>query len=165
MAEIIKTSKEPVPAMRFIGKKYGDEDRVDGLFGTKWGEWFDSSWFEQLEKTGPAEGFGYYIGLMGHENGVFKYWIGMFMPAGTDIPEGFDYMDYPACHLGICRLKGNKNSIYCNEPMCHDRLKAEGYEMLDREFICFEREPLCDDPDTVGLQNDEVVLDICFFVK
>lgn len=165
MVKIIKTSKEPVSAMRFIGKKYGDEDRVNGLFGAKWDEWFKNGWFSQLEKLGILNGWGHYIGLMGHEDGKFKYWIGMFLSADTTVPEGFEYMDYPACNLGVCRLKGNKDSIYCNEPMCCDRLEEEGYKILDQEFICFEREPLSDDPDTANLEKDEMILDICFFVS
>ena len=35
MVEIIKTYRQSVGAMRFIGKKYGDGDRVDGNFGCK----------------------------------------------------------------------------------------------------------------------------------
>jgi len=163
MAEIIKTHKETVPAMRFIGKKYGNEDRVEGHFGAKWGEWFENGWFAQLEELGTLENWGHYIGLMGHEDGVFKYWVGMFVPAETNVPEGFSHMDYPACGLGVCRLRGKK--VWGNEPMCCDRLQQEGHEMLDREFICFEREPMCDDPDVTGLAEGEAILDICFFVK
>jgi hypothetical protein len=37
MAEVIRTYRQSVPAMRFIGKKYYDEDRVDGGFGKQWG--------------------------------------------------------------------------------------------------------------------------------
>ena len=44
MAEIIKTFKEKIPAMRFIGKKYPN-------FGPMWGEWFANGWFDQLEAT------------------------------------------------------------------------------------------------------------------
>ena len=43
MAEIIKTFREEVPAMRFIGKKYPD-------FGGWWGEWFANGWFDEIEK-------------------------------------------------------------------------------------------------------------------
>ena len=162
MVEIIKTSKETVPPLRFIGKKYGDADRVDGLFGAKWGEWFENGWFDQLEALKPMVGWGHYIGLMGHEDGVFKYWIGMFLPADTIPPEGFEYMDYPACNLGVCRIKGSEDAIYGNEPMCCDKLQQEGFEMLDREFICFERELDCDDR---TLAEGEMLLDICFFTK
>ena len=39
MFSIVKTYRQSIPAMRFIGKKYGDEDRVDGGFGKQWGVW------------------------------------------------------------------------------------------------------------------------------
>jgi hypothetical protein len=51
MSEIIKTYKQHVPALRFIGKKYGDQDRVNGGFGVKWGEWFSNRWFKYWRKT------------------------------------------------------------------------------------------------------------------
>lgn len=35
MYEIVKTYKQAIPAMRFIGMKYGDADRVNGGFGAK----------------------------------------------------------------------------------------------------------------------------------
>ena len=165
MAEIIRTGKEPTPALRFVGKKYGDEDRVDGFFGAKWGEWFDNGWFEQLEALNTSAGSSHYIGLMGHENGVFKYWVGMFLPPGTQPPEGFSYMDYAAGHLGFARLKGKEDSIYGNEPMCCDRLIKEGHNTLDHDFICFERELLCDDPDMANVEEGEKLVDICFFLK
>ena len=44
MAEIIKTFKEDIPAMRFIGKKYPN-------FGPMWGEWFANGWFDKLEEA------------------------------------------------------------------------------------------------------------------
>ena len=165
MVEIVKTSKEPVPQLRFIGKKYGNQDRVDGFFGAKWDEWFENGWFSQLENLGTLDGWGHYIGLMGHNNGEFEYWIGMFMPADTNAPMDFSHMDYPACNLGVCRIKGKADGIYGNEPMCCDKLQKEGFEMLEREFICFERELDCNHPDATNIEEDEAILDICFFVK
>lgn len=50
MVEIINVYRQSIPAMRFIGKKYGDSDRVDGGFGAKWGEWFGNGWFTAIEK-------------------------------------------------------------------------------------------------------------------
>ena len=161
---IVKTYKQATPAMRFIGKKYGDEDRVNGLFGVKWGEWFENGWFDVLDKLGSPEGMDNAIGLCGHENGVFKYWIGKFTTAGSPVPEGFDYIDYEPGHVGICCIKGPEDGIYCNEPMCCDRLKAEGFNVLDKDFYCFERY-IC--PDTEGisdLEDGHMLLDICFFV-
>ena len=167
MAEIIETSKESTPAMRFIGKKYGDEDRVDGWFGAKWDEWFENGWFDTLEQLGsPTKCLDNAIGLMGHENGNFKYWIGRFAPAGTPVPEGFDYIDYDAGHMAFCRLKGQEDSIWGKEPMCCDHLQAMGEKMLDKEFICFERYPHCDNADVIKATEEGLaIIDICFFVE
>jgi len=49
-AEIIKVYKQDVPALRFIGEKYGDNDRVDGMFGKHWGDWYENGWFDIIEK-------------------------------------------------------------------------------------------------------------------
>jgi hypothetical protein len=38
-AEIIKVYKQDVPSLRFIGKRYGDKDRVNRTFGKYWGDW------------------------------------------------------------------------------------------------------------------------------
>ena len=79
MAEIIKTYKQSIPAMRFIGKKYTDEDRVDGSFGAKWGEWFQNGWFEVIESLCDDEFIKIYedgkayIGLMKEVNDGFEY--------------------------------------------------------------------------------------------
>ena len=48
--EIVKTYKEHFPSLRLIGKRYSDEDRQNGSFGHKWGEWFQNGWFDKLEK-------------------------------------------------------------------------------------------------------------------
>ena len=64
MAEIIKTFKEEIRAMRFIGKKYPN-------FGPMWGEWFANGWFDKLEEamggvekiTAIWENGGGYVGL------------------------------------------------------------------------------------------------------
>ena len=124
MAEIIKTYKQTVGAMRLIGKKYGNDDRVDGSFGAKWGEWFENGWFEVLEKQSsgqPKETYedaDAYIGLMTDEDGAFDYWIGMFMPEGTAVPEGFAHMDFPQGELGVCWVYGKEWEIYGLEGQC-----------------------------------------------
>ena len=47
-AQIIKVYKEHFAAARLIGKRYTDEDRVEGLFAEKWGEWFRNGWFHEI---------------------------------------------------------------------------------------------------------------------
>jgi len=33
-------------------------------------------------------------------NGNFEYWIGMFFPAGTTVPEGYAHTDIPEGDIG-----------------------------------------------------------------
>ena len=163
MADVIKTYKESVPAMRFIGKKYTDEDRVDGSFGAKWGEWFENNLFEALEKLGSPDGLDNgHIGYMTcDENDKFNYWIGRFTPANTTVPDGFGFLDFPVGELAVCHVYGKEPDIYCKEGMCCDKLKADGFDFDDNS--CFERYncPRFTTPDGDG----NVILDICFFMK
>jgi len=48
---ITKSYEQQFLALRFIGKKYGDAVRVNGVFGVKWGEWWQNGYFDALEKT------------------------------------------------------------------------------------------------------------------
>ena len=173
MPEIIKTYKQSVPAMRFIGKQYGDSDRVNGSFGTKWCEWIENNLFDVLKKqvggnpVDTCEDGDAAIGLMREKHGEpFQYWIGMFVPSGTSVPEGFDCVDFPEGKFGICWLYGKENELYMNEGQCWEKLAAEGMEgVLDENGACwfFERYAGArfDTPDEKG----NVVLDIGFFVK
>ena len=49
MAEIVKCYRQEVPAVRFVGKCYGNDDRHDGGFGMQWDEWHQNGYFEPLE--------------------------------------------------------------------------------------------------------------------
>lgn len=70
MYEIVKTYKQATPAMRFIGIKYGDVDRINGGFGSKWLEWFETGRFNKLESLvsddfkHSYDDFNAYNGLM-----------------------------------------------------------------------------------------------------
>ena len=174
MYEIINAYRQAMPNLRFIGKKYGDGDRgADGGFGAQWGEFFEKGWFGVLEGLmgGKADETcgdgGAYIGLMRDKRGEpFQYWVGMFAPAGTQAPEGFEFVDFPASSLGVSWIKGPESEIYMKEEKCWERLEAEGMEgALDGDVACwfFERYqcPRFTEPD----ENGNVILDICFFVK
>lgn len=171
MAEIIKVYRQSVPSVRFIGKIYGDSDRVDGGFGKQWGDWFASGLFEkiekQLEKTKKKayEDCDAYVGLMRWKDGEpFQYWIGMFTPEGTAVPEGFSYHDFPASELGVCWVYGK--DVYCKEDKCAEKLAENGMKVSsDSEgaFWFFERYtcPRFTSPDEKG----NVILDICHYVE
>jgi len=167
MAEIIKTYKQNIAASRFIGKRYTDEDRIDGHFGAKWDEWFQNDWFKLLESqidgclTETKEDGDASIGLIREPEGVFEYWIGHFLPESTPAPEGFDYLDFPAGELGVCWIYGKEEDVFMLEGMCGERLEAEGYSVYTD--CCFERYvcPRFTTPDAEG----NIILDICFFVE
>ena len=55
--KIKRIYKQSLPATRFIGKKYSDDDRVDGSFGAKWGEAFETGLFERLEAIAGEQFF------------------------------------------------------------------------------------------------------------
>lgn len=173
MAEIINAYRQSVPAMRFIGKKYSDDGRIDGNFGAKWGEWFSNNWFAVIEKQinvsikdiykdGDA-----YIGLMRCKDGEpFEYWIGMFTPETTPIPEGFGYIDFPKSELGVCWVYGKEGDVYCKEDKCAAKLGEKGYKIISDEkdaWWFFERYvcPRFTTPDDQG----NIILDICHYIE
>ena len=172
MAEIVKTYMQHMPASRFIGKRYGDEDRVDGYFMAQWEKWFENGWFEIIEKAAmiSPEAFfedgGAYIGLMHAEEGKpFQSWIGMFVSEDTKVPEGFESISFPAMELGVCWVYGREatGEIYGHEQGCLRKLEEAGISCkaaTDGIWTCFERYacPRFTKPDEKG----NCILDICF---
>jgi len=167
MAEIIKVYKQSIPAARFIGKKYGDEDRVDGMFGAKWGEWFENGWFDIIKQhvDGNLEDFfedsDSTLALMKVEDGKIQYWIGYLTPENTTVPEGFQYTDFPKADLGVCWVYGKEGEVFMQEEVCMERLEKEGFNIINE--WCFERYtcPRFTTPD----EKNNIILDICFFVE
>ncbi len=167
MAEIIKTFRENVPAMRFIGKKYPD-------FGGWWGEWFANGWFDQIEKAMGGMGSilkiwengGGYVGLERRcENAPFEYWIGIFTPADTIVPEGFDSVDFPAGSLGTCWIYGKEKDVH-DTSGCLAAVLAQGFALWKdagngvwsfENCLC----PRFTTPDEHG----NVIMDYCYFIK
>ena len=172
MPEIIKTYRQALPALRFIGKQYGDADRVDGTFSSKWDEWFQRGWFTLLEQAAGAslenicEDGGAYLGLMrSKESEAFQYWIGMLTPAGTAVPDGFFALDFPALELAVAWVQSKENTgeIYCQEEKCLQALAQAGIGVRparDGAWWCAERYvcPRFTTPDAQG----NIILDICF---
>ena len=174
MAEVIKTYSQQIPATRFIGKQFGDTDRVDGGFGAQWAEAFRHNWFETIEKAAGGadicaavyEDGGAYLGLMRHkEDEPFQYWVGMFTPVGTPIPEGFGCVDFPESECGVAWIKGKESTgeLYGKECMCLEAMQANGINVGGGDhgiWWFFERYtcPRFTKPD----ENGDVFLDICF---
>lgn len=173
MAEIIKVYKEQLPALRFIGKRYTNADR-EGGFGHKWGEWFQNSWFADLEKLGETPDIeNSYLGFMrcngGDFENTFEYWIGMFFPSNTSIPEGYDFIDLDKSSIGVCWIKGKEDdgSIYCMHDECIVKLQENGMNNLkadnENRACFFERYncPRFTEKDETG----NVILDYCVYLS
>ena len=174
MAEIVKWYRQQVPACRFIGKQYGDGDRgPDGGFGKQWNDWFQNKWFEPLEALTTKEFQSSYedgdasIGLMRWKEGEpFEYWIGMFLPTGASVPQGYGSIDFDQGTLGVVWLKGKDGEVYGVEHLCAKRLEEEGQTIIadaTGTFCFFERygcSRFCTPDD-----NGDIILDICHFVK
>lgn len=173
--EIVNVYTQDVPAMRFIGKRYGDEDRVDGGYGEQWHEWHQSGRVAALERymeeepgrqlAGVEDG-NTWAGLMRWKEGEpFQYWIGRFAAAGTAIPEGYEAVDFPAGAVGICWLKGRTPEIFGKEMQCAERLKQEGYEVVtDGEQACWFFERYADRFMTAD-EDGRVIVDIGHFIR
>lgn len=166
MTEIIKVFRDPVPAMRFIGKKYAD-------YGG-WGEWFMNGWFDAVEGAmgGPDailavwENGGGYCGLERRGDVPFEYWIGMFTPAGTPVPEGFACVDFPAGTLGTAWICGPEGEVHGAIPACAAKLAEAGMEPLrdaDGGVWSFEN-GLCP-RFTVPDEKENVILDYCYYIR
>lgn len=167
MAEIIKTFRESIPAMRFIGKKYPG-------FGGWWGEWFANGWFDKVEQAMGGtdailkiwENGAGYVGLeCRSEEAPFAYWIGMFTPAGTAVPDGFDYIDFPAVGLGTCWIYGKEQEVH-DTSGCRPAITASGMKLwTDAEGAVWSFEnclcPRYTTPDGQG----NIILDYCYFVE
>ncbi len=173
--EIIKSYRQSVPAVKLIGRKYGDADRVDGMFGYHWMQWMDNGWFQTIEvAAGGKESLqSLYedgtaaLGFMRYKDGApFEYWIGMFTPPSTPAPEGFDYLELGASNLGICWYLGTEDEIYGKEHLAMERIQAEGMALQPDEqgyLNFFERYSMERFVDQDESKNK--ILDIGFVVK
>lgn len=173
--EIVKAYTQTLPSVRFIGKKYSDTDRVDGGFGFAWKDWMDNESFkpiiesaggqlilDQLYEDGDA-----CLGLMRYKpEEPFQYWIGLFTPESTIVPEGYEYVDFHHSHLGICWYLGQEPDIYGKEDLAMQKLEGQGYKCVTDEqeaFWFFERYS----PKRFNVKDSDgnVVLDIGFFIE
>lgn len=170
MAQIIKTFKQAVPAMRFICK-------ADPYEGGGWGEWHSNGWFDEIEKAAGGESTVHqlyedgdaYIGMMhlSKEFNTLGYWIGMFVAPHTPVPEGYLAMDYPAQNFGVNYICGTDfNDIASQFPYVREKYKEAGMEVIyeeDGSFWLFERYQ-CPRWTTKD-ENGNITLDCCYFVK
>jgi len=163
MIEVVNVLQERVPALRFIGERYTKADRnARGGFSAKWDEWFQQGRFAPLEALGPAPEHEHaYVGLMRFADDL-EYWIGMFFPAGTQVPDGYDSVDLPACTFGTCWLYGRQDTgeLFgeAAHRLCVSQVQEKGWQIAEAPWF-MERYncPRFTTPDEHG----RVILDYC----
>lgn len=169
MAEIIKVYRQSLPAMKFVGKRYLEEQKVDGTFGVYWGEWFEKGWFEPLKFNDggeePFEDCNAFIGLCRFtQDEPFEYWIGVFAPQSAEAPEGYQSLDIEAGDVAVAWIYGREPDVYMCCPI--SRMESEGYELTNdshgvqygfERYVC----PRFTEPDKDG----NIILDMCYYVK
>ena len=172
MAEIIKVYMEQFPAVRLIGRRYSNAQRdAHGSYATTWNEWFENKLFEPLEAAcGCAAD---YLGFMRCDESdfarTFKYWIGVFAPSDTEVPQGYEFLDIPQADVAICWIQGGQNDagIYAMHEACMSAFaqNSMGNFMRDEEnrTYFFERYncPRFTEPDTQG----NIILDYGIYVS
>ncbi|MBR5798875.1 MAG: GyrI-like domain-containing protein [Lachnospiraceae bacterium] len=157
--KILEIKKESCPACRLIGKRY------EGY--ANWAEWWENNWFATLEniESIPFNGDAY-IGAVHIADDMPERWIGMFFPVGTEVPEGFEYVDIESLNYAVFYLSDKENSgdFYTMEThnMCLAELEALGFQRKEDDW-CFERYncPRFTTPDEKG----NVILDYGIAIK
>lgn len=123
---IVNMYCEHLPALRLIGKRYTREDMdADMMFGSKWNEWFQNGWFDYLGSMGCLAGFEYTVIMGFHMAEQQSWWICMFFPSGTEVPDGFSYVDLPEGDVGICWLHADRNEPALFKMSTHDLCKRK----------------------------------------
>lgn len=102
--DVTRVYKEHFPDLRLIGKRYTNDDRAEGGFGKQWDEWMSGDRFALMTQAVGTSPFSEdTLGLMTMRGDMtgFTYWIGLFFPAGTAVPDGYDYLDLPESNIGV----------------------------------------------------------------
>lgn len=177
MYELIRCYEEAAPAVRFIGKKYGNQDRDEtGGFGKQWHEYMENGWDKQLEAAAPGAenlfpGGISHIGLMRWAKDAvkepFEYWVGLFAPPETAVPVGFQWVDLPAGTLGVVWVRGDDADLFGKESECAALCEKNGMKIASVDgkgsaWYFFERYA----NGRFGERDAEgrTVLDICHYI-
>jgi predicted transcriptional regulator YdeE len=160
---------QDLPAVRFIGKKYVFNIREDVDYRKYWEEWFKNDWFKPLESLIDNNLFtdsDAYVSLnKNFPNKEFHYWIGMFVPCDTVVPEGYEYLDFGTNRLGVVWVNGFEPDIYYQMHPVYEKIERSGYRIKkesDGFFWFMER--YVDSRFQQKDENGKVTLDICYFI-
>jgi AraC family transcriptional regulator len=131
---IFKTYRQEIPSLRFIGKKYIGpfNDSFYKERRNNFVDWRLNHLFTAIEKLSDKDpktiyegGDSYSVLMKSNNSETTEYWIGMFMPKGTDVPEGYEMIDFPKSTLAVCSVYGKWNSIVNYDVDCMKKLSDE----------------------------------------
>jgi AraC family transcriptional regulator len=162
-----KVYQQELPALRFIGKKCIETSEAVNVLNLL-DNWQLNSRFNDIEKQSGKDlrtffdGGDSYIDLVRKKDGSFEHWMGMFVPEGTNVPEGYEAHDFPKMTLGICRVYGKRDEIVNYEAECRNKAREEGYAIDNAQcyFLRFNWRGFFEE-DIYGKR----LLDYCYPVK
>jgi len=129
MAVLGKMEFFNLPPVRMIGKEVAHGYNCGNPVPELWDKCHQDGTLKVLESLSPE--MAYYIGWMGDYNSEtkrFVYIAGMFMPANTPVPDGFQYRDISACMVGMGFINGNiMDAIPRQHDLTVEGIKANGY--------------------------------------
>jgi hypothetical protein len=166
-AEVTHIYHQDVPALKFIGKRYGFEDSDDGMFSHLWCEWFDRGWFEtlaeaiDLEPISDIDDIDAKLGLMITDTGEpFEYWIGRFAHIDTDVPAGFSYLIFDDMGWLVAWVHGFEPDIYWQGEAILTAIEEKGISVATNIIIERYAHPRFTTPDEYG----RVTLDMVYLI-
>jgi len=136
---IKKNYKQELPALRFIGKKCNEPPQPANVLYLL-DNWQLKGWFDVIERQLCLdyrtffEGGDAYISLVREKDGVFEHWMGMFMPEGTEVPQGYEPLDFPKMTVGVCRVYGKRDEIADYETQARKELIENGFAMGNAQW-------------------------------
>ncbi len=129
--------KQELPALRFIGRKCAETPDLPNILKLL-DNWQLNGWFDVIEKQAGInyktffDGGDAYINLARKKEGssnegkLFEHWMGMFVPEGTAVPDGYEAIDFPKMTIGVCSAYGKRDELVNYEAECRNKLTEEG---------------------------------------
>ena len=159
--------KQELPTLRFIGKKCNVTPEPKNVLNLLY-TWQLNSCFSDIEKQSGIDykaffdGGDAYISLVREKDGSIEHWMGMFMPVGTEVPEGYEALDFPKMKIGVCCLYGKRDEIVGYEVKPREKLKEDGFALRNVQWY-FRRFNWC------GFYKEDIygkyLLDYCYPVE
>jgi len=137
---IKKMYRQNLPALRFVGKKYTGNPTPWNILDLL-DNWQIHNMFYDIEKRADIDyktffdGGDSYISLVKkNDDGVFEHWMGMFMPQGTEVPQGYDMIDFPEMTISVCRMYGKRNEIIDYDTECRNKLAEDCFDLKNENL-------------------------------